>query len=142
MKNNSELAILMMDMDHFKQVNDTYGHDVGDEVLKELAKRIVASTRGSDLVARIGGEEFVVVMPKTGYPIAREVAERMRRSVENNPFKISHEAGQINKTISIGVSEIQGATDTVAGLLKRADDALYKAKNSGRNKVVLSGQDF
>lgn len=132
------MSFLILDMDHFKSVNDTYGHDVGDEVLVELAKRINQSIRGSDLAARLGGEEFVVVMPGTPGGGAKEVAERLRRAVETVPFKISHPEGAITKTISVGVSTVTGADDTVHNLIKRADEAVYKAKNSGRNQVVCS----
>jgi two-component system cell cycle response regulator len=130
------LSLLIMDMDHFKSVNDTYGHDVGDEVLKQLAEIIVKSTRGSDLAARLGGEEFVVMMPETSESAAYDMAERMRKTVENHMFKISHATGTINKTVSIGVSNLNFSGDTVANLVKRADVALYEAKNSGRNKVL------
>lgn len=131
------LALMMMDMDHFKQVNDTYGHNVGDEVLKELSKRIVQCTRGADLVARYGGEEFVVVMPETDVGNATEVAERIRRAVERDPFVISHAVGTINKTISIGVSYLKPEGDSPIDLMKRADEVLYKAKSGGRNRVEI-----
>ncbi len=136
MENHKPLALMIMDMDHFKPVNDTYGHDVGDEVLKQLADVIVNSTRGSDLAARLGGEEFVVLMPETNEIASYEMGERMRRMVEEHVFKVSHEVGQIHKTVSIGVSNLNLTGDTAAELVKRADVALYDAKNSGRNKVL------
>lgn len=132
------LGLVMMDMDHFKSVNDTYGHAVGDEVLVELAKRIVSVTRGSDLVARVGGEEFVVVMPETEIDHAVEVGDRIRKAVESLPFKISHEQGYLDKTISLGMAFLKpDNSDTVDELMKRADDMLYKAKNSGRNRLEV-----
>lgn len=136
LENHKALAVMIMDMDHFKSVNDTYGHDVGDEVLKQLAEIIVKSTRGSDLAARLGGEEFVVLMPETNEIASFEMGERMRRTVEAHPFKISHPVGVIHKTVSIGVSNLRLMGDTAAELVKRADVALYEAKNSGRNKVL------
>lgn len=129
------LAMLIMDMDHFKQVNDTYGHDVGDEVLRQLAALIVQTIRSADLAARYGGEEFVILMPETDAARAYEGAERIRKIVETTPFKVSHDVGAINKTISIGVSWLEQG-DTPESLLKRADNALYQSKNSGRNKVT------
>jgi len=136
LENHKALSLMIMDMDHFKSVNDTYGHDCGDEVLKQLAEVIVSSTRGSDLAARLGGEEFVVLMPETNEVAAFEMGERMRRTVEAHPFKISHEVGVISKTVSIGISNLRLMGDTAAELVKRADVALYDAKNSGRNKVL------
>ncbi len=136
LENHKALSLMIMDMDHFKQVNDTYGHDCGDEVLMQLAEIIIKSTRGSDLAARLGGEEFVVLMPETNEQAAFEMGERMRRTVEAHPFKISNEVGVINKTVSIGVSNLRLRGDSAAELVKRADMALYDAKNSGRNKVL------
>jgi two-component system cell cycle response regulator len=137
------LCCLMLDMDHFKQVNDTYGHDVGDEVLVQLAERIVGQLRSSDLVARFGGEEFVVLLPGCELVIAQDVAERMRQSIEKEPFKVSHSIGQINKTLSIGLSflgpDSKGSSPTqlVEQMLKQADEALYASKHGGRNLVTV-----
>lgn len=136
LENHKALSLMIMDMDHFKSVNDTYGHDCGDEVLKQLAEIIIKSTRGSDLAARLGGEEFVVLMPETNEQAAYEMGERMRRTVEAHVFAISNPVGSIRKTVSIGVSNLQLKGDTAADLVKRADVALYDAKNSGRNKVL------
>jgi two-component system cell cycle response regulator len=125
-----------MDIDHFKQVNDTYGHDIGDEVLKEFASRISANVRGIDLACRYGGEEFVVVMPDTDVAFAYSIAERLRQTVEANPVRISRDPGHLNITISIGIAKMEGADDRAEALLHRADQALYRAKRSGRNRVV------
>lgn len=138
LQNGKPMSLLMMDMDHFKKVNDTYGHDVGDEVLRQLSQIIIQSTRSTDLAARFGGEEFVVLMPETDGTRAAEVAERMRKKVESTPFIITHSEGQIHKTVSIGLADLNLAKDTPDALLKRADTALYKAKNGGRNQVVMN----
>ncbi|HKU54352.1 MAG TPA: diguanylate cyclase, partial [Rhizomicrobium sp.] len=135
-KSERPLAFVIMDIDHFKLVNDTHGHDIGDEVLKEFASRIAANTRGIDLACRYGGEEFVVVMPDTDTAFAYSIAERLRQSIETTPVKISRPPGALNITISIGIAKLESASDTAEQLLHRADQALYRAKRSGRNKVV------
>jgi two-component system cell cycle response regulator len=135
-RNERPLAFVIMDIDHFKQVNDTYGHDMGDEVLKEFAGRIGANVRGIDLACRYGGEEFVVVMPDTDVNFAYTIAERLRQTVEANPVKISRAPGTLNVTVSIGIAKMEGPDDTAEALLHRADQALYRAKRSGRNRVV------
>jgi two-component system cell cycle response regulator len=135
-KNERPLAFVIMDIDHFKNVNDTYGHDIGDEVLKEFASRIAANVRGIDLACRYGGEEFVVVMPDTDVAFAYSIAERLRQTVEANPVKISRAPSQLSITISIGIAKMEGADDSAEALLHRADQALYRAKRSGRNRVV------
>jgi len=135
-KSGRPLAFLIMDIDYFKSVNDTYGHDMGDEVLREFASRIGANVRGIDLACRYGGEEFVVVMPDTDISFAYMVAERLRRSVEANPFEISRDPRKLNVTISIGIASSEGERDTAEALLHRADQALYRAKRDGRNRVV------
>ena len=132
---NRALSLVIMDMDHFKSVNDTYGHSSGDEVLKLLAEIIVKTIRSADLAARYGGEEFVVLMPETDAIRCYEAAERLRKGVENTPFVIPHPESPIRKTISIGCATML-PNDTPESLLKRADVALYEAKNSGRNKVL------
>jgi two-component system cell cycle response regulator len=125
-----------MDIDYFKSVNDTHGHDIGDEILREFATRIGANVRGIDLACRYGGEEFVVVMPDTDVSFAYAVAERLRRSVETTPFEISRMPGSLKVTISIGIAGSEGVADTAEALLHRADQALYRAKRDGRNRVV------
>jgi two-component system, cell cycle response regulator len=135
LQNQKAFSIMMLDMDHFKLVNDTYGHDVGDEVLRELAKRMINVVRSSDLAARIGGEEFMILMPETSFIDAYNMADRMRARIALEPFPISHADGHIIKTISIGVAELNLANDNAAAIIKRADNALYEAKNGGRNRV-------
>lgn len=137
-ENARPTTILMLDIDHFKQVNDTYGHGVGDEVIKEFAARIINNIRPADLAVRYGGEEFVVILNGTDIQSARVVAERMRANIENVPFKVSIPEGEISKTTSIGIASFRrDEADTVEALLKRADDALYAAKNGGRNKIEI-----
>jgi two-component system, cell cycle response regulator len=131
----TDTSLMMFDVDHFKQVNDQYGHPGGDDALRQLADRALRGVRSIDLVARLGGEEFVVVMPETNLAAALTVAERLRQSVAVEPFFI-HTAGERRPiTISAGVAVAQPG-DTVDTLLQRADDALYQAKNAGRNRVV------
>lgn len=135
-KSGKPLAFLIMDIDHFKSVNDTHGHDIGDEVLREFANRISANIRGIDLACRYGGEEFVVVMPDTDIDFACTIAERLRHSVETTPFEISRAPNTLNVTISIGIASAQSEGDNAESLLHRADQALYRAKREGRNRVI------
>ena len=135
-KTGKPLAFLILDIDYFKSVNDTHGHDIGDEVLREFSARIGANVRGIDLACRYGGEEFVVVMPDTDISFAYTVAERLRRCVETTAFEISRDPKRLNITISIGIASSEGESDTADALLHRADQALYRAKRDGRNRVV------
>jgi len=130
------LALMMLDIDYFKSINDGYGHDAGDDVLREFATRIRKSIRGIDLACRYGGEEFVIVMPETDLHVAGMVAERIRRSIAGELFTISKGAKHIPVTISIGLSTLEQKGEAVADVLKRADTALYRAKHDGRNRVV------
>ncbi len=134
LKNERKFALMIMDMDHFKNVNDTYGHDAGDMVLKQLASLITSSARATDLAARFGGEEFVVLMPETNEEASLWAANRMREMVERTPFPVGN-GKTINLTISIGIANIIHTGDSAENLIKRADEALYEAKNSGRNQV-------
>jgi two-component system cell cycle response regulator len=130
------MAVLIVDIDFFKSINDTHGHDAGDEVLKEFAARMKANVRGMDLVARFGGEEFVVVMPDTDLELATGIAERLRETVAGDAFVVSGGKTQIPVTISVGIGTFDRGDDTPNTILKRADTALYRAKKSGRNRVV------
>jgi two-component system cell cycle response regulator len=130
------LTVLVLDIDYFKSVNDTHGHDAGDDVLREFALRIRKSIRGIDLACRYGGEEFVIVMPETDMAVATMVAERLRRRIASDPFAIQQGARSVEVTISIGLAALGAASDTAAQILKRADQALYRAKRDGRNRVV------
>tara|TARA_B100001939_G_scaffold342673_1_gene354147 strand:+ start:9726 stop:11099 length:1374 start_codon:yes stop_codon:yes gene_type:complete len=129
------VSVLMMDIDHFKPINDKYGHASGDEVLYEFAQRISDNIRSIDLAARFGGEEFVVVMPETDLEFAYFVAERLRKSICNEPFEISGSDEPINVTVSIGVAISGDKNLSSSKLLVAADKALYQAKETGRNRV-------
>ena len=129
------VSLLILDVDHFKAVNDTYGHDVGDEVLRELAHRISSSLRGIDLACRFGGEEFVAAFSGADAEVALQISDRLRRKIADQPFAVRTDKGPLTVTISIGVTT-SVAGDTAQTLLKRADLALYRAKKEGRNRVV------
>ncbi|MBL8550179.1 MAG: PleD family two-component system response regulator [Hyphomonadaceae bacterium] len=130
------VAVLVADIDHFKRVNDTYGHDVGDEVLKEFAARIATNCRPTDIPCRLGGEEFAIVMPNATGDVACLAAERLRCHVAGAPFVVRRGAERLEVTVSIGVAASEGRDETADTLLKRADEGLYQAKRSGRNRVV------
>jgi len=130
------ITVLVLDIDYFKAINDTHGHDAGDEVLREFALRIRKSIRNIDLACRYGGEEFVIVMPETDMAVATMVAERLRRRIASEPFLIQDGAHGLDVTISVGIAALDGPADTAAAVLKRADTALYRAKRDGRNRVV------
>ena len=132
---DAPLALLMVDIDHFKRINDTYGHDVGDLVLEEFARRFRVNTRSVDLACRLGGEEFVLVMPGVDKITAWDIAERLRLSISQQPFYVSDDLS-VPITISVGMTTVEHAEDTPEVLLKRADNALYDAKRDGRNRVV------
>lgn len=130
------LACLILDIDRFKSINDTYGHEAGDEVLKAFAGRVRQHTRGIDIVARFGGEEVVIVMPGASLADAEAAAERIRERMESAPFPIQRGAKAITVTVSIGVAIRHTGDISASDMLKRSDDALYRAKASGRNRVV------
>jgi two-component system cell cycle response regulator len=130
------LSLLILDIDHFKSINDSWGHDAGDDVLREFAHRVRKNLRGIDLPCRVGGEEFVVVMPDTDMDVATTVAERVRRKIERDLFAVEGGARSVPVTVSIGAACIAGRDDTVQTILKRADQALFRAKRDGRNRVV------
>ena len=130
------IAVLVVDIDYFKAVNDGHGHDAGDDVLREFALRIRKSIRNIDLACRYGGEEFVIVMPETDMAVATMVAERLRRRIASEPFSIQQGARNLEVTISIGIAALGAPGDNAAAILKRADQALYRAKRDGRNRVV------
>ncbi|MDD7910691.1 PleD family two-component system response regulator [Pseudovibrio exalbescens] len=137
-KEGKFLSLLLLDVDHFKSINDKYGHDVGDEVLVEFAHRLRRNVRGLDLVCRYGGEEFVIVTPETDQKVALTVAERLRAEIAAMPFTVVGKTEKIPITASIGVATLQSTDETTASLVKRADQGLYSAKNGGRNQVQLN----
>lgn len=130
------VAALLLDIDHFKKINDGFGHDVGDEVLREFAVRLASNVRAVDLPCRYGGEEFVVIMPGTTLAAAERIAERIRLHVSGSPFRVAGGREILTVTISIGVAATNGSGDTPEQLLKRSDEALYEAKEGGRNRVI------
>lgn len=130
------VAVLMMDIDHFKAVNDGFGHDAGDEVLREFAVRLATKVRAVDLPCRMGGEEFVVVMPGTRLEDAVRIADRIRADMAGAPFPVMGGDAHLQITISIGVASTTGRDDTPDALLKRADEGVYEAKSAGRNRVI------
>ncbi|MGD9815920.1 MAG: PleD family two-component system response regulator [Hyphomonadaceae bacterium] len=133
------VSIMTIDIDHFKRCNDTFGHDAGDAVLREFATRLATNLRPSDFACRLGGEEFVVIMPRTPGDVACLAAERLRRQICAAPFRVSGIADPLEITVSIGVACSEHADDTAELLLKRADEGLYEAKRAGRNRVVGRG---
>ena len=128
------LSLMILDIDHFKRVNDTYGHDCGDEVLKGFADRLRAIIRGGDLLCRLGGEEFVIVMPNVGLDLAGKIAERARIAIQEDPISGNRDGVAIPITVSIGLAE-RGASGDADSLYQRADRALYRSKSDGRNRV-------
>jgi diguanylate cyclase (GGDEF)-like protein len=127
---------MMLDLDHFKQINDNYGHPLGDQIIQEFAERCKSSVREVDLIGRYGGEEFLIFLPETDSQTAMQVAERLRASVEGMPIKVS--GREINVTVSIGVSRTDENTLELETLIARADQAMYIAKHKGRNNVKIS----
>ncbi len=132
------LAVLAIDVDYFKSINDNHGHDVGDRVLQELSSRIKEGLRHLDLACRTGGEEFVAILPDTDKAVALRVGERLRKAVSMRPFNAGAKSGPLPITVSIGVAAFEGINDSMEALLKRGDEALYKAKREGRNRVTLA----
>src|SRR6476659_5501723 len=130
------LSVLLIDIDHFKAVNDSHGHDAGDAVLREFATRIRRDTRGIDLACRLGGEEFVVVMPDCDLAMANQVGERLRQCIKAAPFEVGGKVGLLQVTASVGVAALEFDDGAPELMLKRADQALYCAKRDGRNRVV------
>ncbi|MDJ0836602.1 MAG: diguanylate cyclase [Acidobacteriota bacterium] len=133
-RHNNDLTVLMMDIDHFKRVNDTYGHPAGDETIRTMAQTCLNSIRSIDIFGRLGGEEFAAILPETDLADAVRTAERLRQTVE--AISVVYEGQTINFTVSIGVTKLLPTDTAVESLLDRADKALYKAKDGGRNRVV------
>lgn len=136
--NTEKHALLMVDIDHFKKINDRHGHQCGDEVLRQIAKTLKGSIRETDIIGRLGGEEFAILMPGLSAERAQDVANRMLQSVADS--EICYEGHAIQATVSIGISASTDIFDTWDTLLENADKALYGAKRKGRNLVFIFGQ--
>ena len=134
-QHNTPVCVIMADIDHFKRVNDNYGHQAGDAVLIDVAQRIKSSLRDFDRVGRYGGEEFMLILQNTAMEVATRVAERIRLRIADHPINLPNVI--LESTISMGVAEARPGDD-VASLIKRADEALYQSKNNGRNRVTLA----
>ncbi|MFY0660891.1 MAG: diguanylate cyclase [Shimia sp.] len=131
------MSVAMLDVDHFKRINDTYGHDAGDKTLQQLSRMLIREFRTIDLVGRLGGEEFALVFPDTDLIGAYAACERLRATIQSS--EIVADTNKIRLTVSIGLTEICEKASDAAALLKRADELLYVAKNSGRNQVTVEG---
>ena len=133
-RDEKPLSVMIADIDHFKRINDGWGHDAGDAVLRQFAARLKDSLRASDLACRFGGEEFVVLMPEADERVARTIAERLRQQISDYPFEIAGE--EILVTVSAGIAVLDPFGDNRETLLQRADRGLYAAKREGRNRVI------
>jgi diguanylate cyclase (GGDEF)-like protein len=129
-------SVILIDLDHFKRVNDAWGHEAGDRVLQATADLLRSHIRGSDIAVRYGGEEFALLLPRTGAAVAEERAEQLRRELE--ALEIAYNGARIRITLSAGVAECGGPAADERELMKRADEALYAAKAAGRNRVVTA----
>lgn len=136
-RNRSALSVVMIDIDRFKTINDTWGHKTGDEVIKRVAALILDTIRGMDISGRLGGEEFAVIMPNTALHQAHSFAERLRKAV--NETAISADAYSIAVSISLGVAEVSDHDGLLDDILQQADEALLRAKDGGRNRTIVSG---
>lgn len=133
-RTGNPLSIAMIDLDHFKRVNDTYGHDAGDKVLRAISDILILEFRSIDLIGRLGGEEFAVVFPETDLTGAQIACDRLRRTIERTAIEI--DGGEIHVTASIGIAGVSEHTSCENAILKDADKVLYKAKSAGRNRVM------
>ncbi len=135
-KREQALSVAMIDVDHFKQINDRHGHDVGDQVLAEVARRLRSAIRDDDTLVRYGGEEFMALLPKADVATAREIAERMRTQLSGQPVRVGGQTMEVR--ISVGVAEHQRGVESPGELVRRADGALYAAKGAGRDRVEVA----
>ena len=130
-------ALLLLDLDHFKLVNDSYGHDAGDHVLQQVAARLLGSVRNGDFVFRYGGEELLVMLVEVNQASASRLAELIRQKIQSTPISIGN-GRTVNVTCSIGIAMYSGHPDHLF-LIKQADEAMYNAKHQGRNRVCIAG---
>lgn len=137
-RRNTPIAAIMFDLDHFKLINDTYGHEAGDAVLREVGRLLLAEVRESDIAARIGGEEFAVLLPESSQEHAMELAERLRNTLDG--LKVRYKQTMLRPTASFGVAMLSPDDDRLEPLLSRADEAMYLSKADGRNRVHLFPQ--
>jgi len=133
------LSLVLVDIDHFKKVNDEWGHQVGDDVLKHVAKMLKTGCRESDIVARYGGEEMALILPETKMEAAMEVAERIRQSLAEQPY--TADGTHVPVTASFGVATLDAEHESADELIKAADDALYRSKENGRNRVTAANEN-
>jgi len=131
------LACIMLDIDNFKSINDSYGHQVGDLVLKELARSVSLSVRSSDIPARYGGDEFIIVLPNTGKEFAMKISQRLMKLFSGKPIRVPSESKMVNVTLSIGIAGLPDDTLNMDKLMKLTDEALYRAKREGKNRIVM-----
>lgn len=134
---SKHFSLILLDIDHFKKINDTYSHAIGDEVLKEMAHIINDIKRDYDIFARIGGEEFALLTPRTDLAIAADIASRIRLAIESATM-----TKQIKITISVGISRFRPDDDTAQTVFERADQSLYNSKRRGRNRITLETDEF
>jgi diguanylate cyclase (GGDEF)-like protein len=132
------ISLILFDLDHFKRINDRYGHQVGDEVLQEIARRVQGSIRNVDILARYGGEEFAILLPECDLPCASYIAERLRRRVARKPVKTK--GGPVSMTISLGLTGSPSGASELNDLDQVADQALYQAKRNGRDRVEIAAR--
>ena len=138
-RQDQTLGIIILDLDHFKAINDNYGHQVGDLVLREVGRGLCSACRSYDFIGRYGGEEFIVGLPGTDLDVVNRTAERIRISLEKNQIALTNEDRFVSITASLGVAVLDKSSDeSIDSLIKRADEALYVAKSEGRNRVVIS----
>ena len=135
------ISLLMLDIDHFKAVNDTHGHDIGDEVLQVVSRRILSNLRGFDTAVRFGGEEFVILLPDAPLAAAVITAERLCKAMSSTPVPVGDSPDGLSITVSLGAATTLAGDETLDTLIKRADVALYEAKSAGRNKVMTATGD-
>lgn len=142
LRHDTPLSLIAIDIDHFKRINDEYGHDAGDEVLKRFTTVVSGLLRQEDLLCRVGGEEFAILLPNTAIPQAQQIAERIRATIDATQVTITHEGGQqtLHITASFGVTHVSPRASTLKTALHRADTGLYQAKQEGRNRIVVKAE--